>query len=60
MLREPDSLEPAFRNLSRSRLASPKVWADAYVVAFAARSNGTLVTFDRALAKREANCLLLN
>jgi uncharacterized protein len=60
LLPEPDSLEPAFRNLSRSRLASPKIWADAYIVAFAARSNGTLVTFDRALANREANCLLLN
>lgn len=57
---EPDSLEPAFRKLSRSRSSSPKVWADAYVVAFAAQSNGTLVTFDRALANREANCLLLN
>jgi toxin-antitoxin system PIN domain toxin len=60
LLPEPDSLEPAFRNLSRSRHASPKVWADAYIVAFAARSNGTLVTFDRALAKRGANCLLLD
>jgi predicted nucleic acid-binding protein len=59
LLPEPDSLDPAFRNLSRSRRASPKVWADAYIVAFAARSNGTLVTFDRALANRKANCLLL-
>jgi hypothetical protein len=60
LLPEPDSLEPAFRKLSRSRVVSPKVWADAYIVAFAARSNGTLVTFDRALANREAVCLLLN
>ncbi|MGA3236342.1 MAG: TA system VapC family ribonuclease toxin [Bryobacteraceae bacterium] len=60
LLPEPDSLDPAFRKLSRSRVASPKVWADAYIVAFAARSNGTLVTFDRALANREADCLLLN
>jgi predicted nucleic acid-binding protein len=60
LLPEPDSLEPAFRNLARSRRASPKVWADAYVVAFATRSNGTMVTFDRALANREANCLLIN
>jgi len=59
LLPEPDSLEAAFRKLSRSRLASPKVWADAYLVAFAAENNGTLVTFDHALAKREANCLLL-
>jgi toxin-antitoxin system PIN domain toxin len=59
LLPEPDSLEPAFRSRSRSRLSSPKVWADAYVVAFAAQSNGTLVTFDRALANREATCLLL-
>ncbi len=60
LLPEPDSLDPAFRSLSRSRIASSKVWADAYIVAFAARSNATLVTFDRALANREANCLLLN
>ena len=60
LLPEPDSLEPAFRKLSRARLASPKIWAEAHIVAFAARSNGTLVTFDRALANREANCLLLN
>jgi uncharacterized protein len=60
LLPEPDSLEPAFRNLSRSRLVAPKLWADAYILAFATRSNGTLVTFDRALANREANCLLLN
>jgi toxin-antitoxin system PIN domain toxin len=60
LLPEPDSLDPAFRKLSRSRVASPKVWAGAYIVAFAARSNGTLVTFDRALANREADCLLLN
>jgi uncharacterized protein len=59
LLPEPDSFEPAFRNLSRARMASPKVWADAYIVAFAARSNGTLVTFDRALANREANCIVL-
>lgn len=60
LLPEPDSLDPAFRNLSRSRLASPKVWADAYIVAFAARSNGTLVTFDRALGNRGTDCLVLS
>jgi toxin-antitoxin system PIN domain toxin len=60
LLPEPHSFEPAFRDLSSPRLASPKRWADAYIVAFAARHNGTLVTFDRALANGEANCLLLN
>jgi toxin-antitoxin system PIN domain toxin len=59
LLPEPDSLDPAFRSLSRSRFASPKVWADAYIVAFAAQSHGTLVTFDRAMADKHGGCLLL-
>jgi toxin-antitoxin system PIN domain toxin len=59
LLPEPDSIETAFRNSSSSRQASPKLWADAYIAAFAAGRNGAIVTFDRALANREPNSLLL-
>jgi len=58
LLPEPDTFEPQFRSLSRSRTASPKVWADAYLAAFAAQCGGTLVTFDQALASR-GECVLL-
>jgi uncharacterized protein len=58
-LPEPDDLEKEFR--SRSRLSSPshKVWADAYLLAFASVAGLKLVTFDRALEARDANVLVL-
>lgn len=59
LLPEPDTLEPQFRGLSRSGMASPKVWADAYIAAFAAGYQGTLITFDRALASRGTKCVAL-
>jgi predicted nucleic acid-binding protein len=59
LLPEPDAVEPKFRELSRSGLASPKVWADAYLAAFAMQYGGTLVTFDRALANKGTKCLAL-
>lgn len=59
LLPEPDALEPEFRALSRSGAASPKIWADAYLAAFAAACGGTLVTFDRALANRGTKCVAL-
>lgn len=58
MIPEPAQLEPDFRKLSSSRVASPKVWADAYLVAFAASANATLITFDRALAGRVTDCVV--
>jgi len=58
-LPEPDRLEAEFRKRSSFKTASPKVWADAYLVAFAIHSEATLVTFDRALANRGADCLIL-
>ena len=39
-------------------VASPKVWADAYL-AFATGHSGQLVTFDRALKRHGAACLVL-
>ena len=59
LVREPEGLDEQFRKLSGSWAASPKVWADAYIAAFAARLNATLVTFDKALEKHGAPCLVL-
>jgi predicted nucleic acid-binding protein len=38
---------------------SPKVWADAYLLAFAAVAGLRLVTFDRALQSRGTDVLVL-
>jgi toxin-antitoxin system PIN domain toxin len=48
-LPEPDNLEAEFRSRSRLSSRSPKVWADAYLVAFASVAGLKLITFDRAL-----------
>jgi toxin-antitoxin system PIN domain toxin len=58
-LAEPPLIEPGMRRLSASGQASPKVWADAYLLAFAAETGGVLVTFDRALARRADHGILL-
>ncbi len=59
LLPEPDAVEAEFRRRSRSGAASPKVWADAYLISFAVQNNGAVVTFDRALENRGADCLVL-
>lgn len=56
---EPAGLEPAFRRTSQLTSASPKVWADAYLVGFAAAANLRLVTFDRALRSRGRDVVVL-
>jgi len=56
---EPPAIERAFRGLSSSAHASPKLWADAYLTAFASECGGSIVTFDRSLARRSRNCVLL-
>jgi predicted nucleic acid-binding protein len=38
---------------------SPKVWADAYLLAFAAEAGLKFVTFDRALKSRGVEVLVL-
>jgi toxin-antitoxin system PIN domain toxin len=58
-LPEPDEFESEFRSRSRLSSRSPKVWADAYLVAFAAVAGLKLVTFDRALKARGADVLVL-
>ncbi len=58
-LAEPDDLEKEFRSRSRLSSRSPKVWADAYLLAFAAVAGLKLVTFDHALQARGADVLVL-
>ncbi len=48
-LPEPAGLEQEFRSRSRVASRSPKVWADAYLLAFAKVAGLRFVTFDRAL-----------
>ena len=55
---EPPDVEKRFREKATGRTVSPKVWADAWLLAVAQASEGVLVTFDKALASRGAHCLL--
>jgi len=59
VLDEPPGLERRFRALTRMRRAAPKAWADAYLAAFAAASQVTLVTFDRAFRGKTTPIVLL-
>ena len=58
-LEEPAGLEPLFRGLTRSANAAPKDWADSYLAAFAAASQLTFVTFDRAFRAKSDRLILL-
>lgn len=58
-LSEPEGIDSQFRSRSRLSSASPKVWADAYLLAFAAASGLRFVTFDRALKGNGAEVLVL-
>lgn len=60
LLSEPPSLEPRLRRLTVGDRATPKLWADAYLAAFAAAAKVPLVTFDRALAERAPGSILLS
>jgi toxin-antitoxin system PIN domain toxin len=55
---EPPEVETRFRKYTAGRTASPKLWADAWLLAFAQAAQGTLVTLDRGLAALGAHCLL--
>jgi uncharacterized protein len=55
---EPSEAERHFRRLASGRAASPKLWADAWLLAFAKAAQGVLVTFDGALGARGAHCIL--
>ncbi len=58
-LPEPDNLEQEFRTRSQLSSRSPKVWADAYLLAFAATAGLRLITFDQALRSKNAEVLVL-
>lgn len=58
-LPEPENLETEFRNATVSDGKSPKLWSDAYLLAFARVAGLKLVTFDQALQSRKADVLLL-
>jgi uncharacterized protein len=58
-LEEPAGLDAEFRALTRSPQASPKEWADSYLLAFASAADLRLVTFDHALRQKGKNVLLL-
>jgi hypothetical protein len=49
LLAEPEAIEPEFRWFSALRSSPPKVWAGAYLVAFATVAGLKLVTFDQGL-----------
>jgi toxin-antitoxin system PIN domain toxin len=56
---EPAGIEIAMRARTAAESASPKMWADAYLAAFAETAHLTLVTFDRALAGKAKGAVLL-
>ena len=58
-LAEPEGLNREFRSRSSLRIRSPKVWADAYLLAFTSAAGLKLITFDRALKNRGADVLVL-
>lgn len=58
-LSEPEDIERDFRARTKVATRSPKVWADAYLLAFASTAGLRLVTFDRALQNRGAEVLVL-
>jgi toxin-antitoxin system PIN domain toxin len=57
---EAPEIEAEFRNLTSGQAASPKLWADAYLTAFALQIGARVVTFDQALAGKAARSLLLS
>lgn len=54
---EPAALEHVWRQLSDIRTASPKVWMDAYLAAFAITGGIRLVTLDKDFRKFKAHGL---
>jgi hypothetical protein len=57
---EPDGLDADLRLRTTEKIATPKVWADAYLAAFAETARLTLVTFDKALAEKAKGAVLLS
>jgi toxin-antitoxin system PIN domain toxin len=57
---EPLDIGPAFRARTFAAEPSPKTWMDAYLAAFAECAGLTLVTFDRTLAAKSKDSILLS
>jgi uncharacterized protein len=58
-LTEPAGLEGLWEQLSSRESASPKLWMDAYLAAFAIKSGCALVTFDQGFRQFESSQLRL-
>lgn len=59
-LAEKESVEKAWRGLTRSSTPETKTWTDSYLAAFALAYDLRLVSFDRGFEKiRELRCLVL-
>jgi uncharacterized protein len=56
---EPPALESKWRDFTRHRRQGANFWTDAYLAAFAAASNLTVVTFDAAFAHQTGGALRL-
>ena len=55
---EPADVEEEMRLLTGQPRSSPKLWADAYLAAFAKQHGARLITFDKALASMTNSVLL--
>jgi predicted nucleic acid-binding protein len=60
LLPEPAMMEDELRRRMSQAIVVPKLWADAYLAAFADAAELTLVTFDRALAGKVKGAVLLS
>ena len=58
-LEEPAGLEHRFRSFARSPHAAPKLWADAYLAAFASSAGLRLVTFDKGFRSKSVETVVL-
>jgi uncharacterized protein len=57
---EPPNIESHWRDATRHQSVGPNFWTDAYLMAFAAASDMTIVTFDHAFTRqRKARVHLL-
>lgn len=58
-LDEPTDIDVVFRKYSVKHHASPKLWADAWLLAFAECAGGAVITLDQGLAARASHAILL-
>lgn len=57
---EPFSVDPEWRKLTMQDQPTPKIWTDAYLIAFARAAEMQLVTLDRAVHSIANEVLLLS